>query len=181
MKKFVWLRQRIFLTRPHKSRGRLLCDLKRRYPHCAARALDRRREANADEGAVRGWVQDRRHDADHLTVHRDQRAAGISGVGGGIELDQSGHDLLAFGRAETAVETRDNAGRDRWTNAKWVADSDHLVTGPEVGGRSKRRRFEVVGHLARLDDRKIVLRIDTHEIHVRLAAVEELHCDAPGA
>ena len=59
--------------------------------------LDRHREADADEHALLGRVEDAGDDADHLAVGGDQRAAGVAGIGRGVELDQVGEDALAFG------------------------------------------------------------------------------------
>ena len=48
-------------------------------------------------------IEDRGDDADHLAVAIDQRAAGIAGIGRGVELDQVGQQALAL------------VGRDRYS------------------------------------------------------------------
>src|SRR5512142_1636544 len=63
-----------------------------REAHGAGGILDGHREADADEHALLGGIEDRRDDADHFAVHGDQRATGIAGIGGSIELDQVGED-----------------------------------------------------------------------------------------
>src|SRR6185295_9741042 len=106
--------------------------------------LDRHGEADADEDALAIRVQDRGDDADHLAVHRHERAARVARVGGGVELDQVGQHLLAVGRAELALQARDDAGRSRRADAEREADREHVVARSEVGGRAHRRRLEVV-------------------------------------
>src|SRR6476660_1719233 len=60
--------------------------------------LDRDGEADAQEGARRRRVEDGGDDAHHLAVHGDERPARVARIGGGVELDQVGHLLLALGR-----------------------------------------------------------------------------------
>ena len=84
-------------------------------------------------------LQDRGDDADHLAVHRDQRAARVARVGGGVELDQVGQHALALGRAELALQAGDDAGRHRRADAEREADRDHLVAGRRSPVRAHRR------------------------------------------
>src|SRR5262249_38184573 len=71
--------------------------------------LDRYREPDADEHPLVGGVQDGCHDADHLAVHRDQRAAGVARIGGGVELDEIRQETLAAPRLELTVKPGDHA------------------------------------------------------------------------
>src|SRR5512139_1947357 len=91
----------------------------RRESDARGGVLDRHREADADEHALLGRVEDARDDADHLAVHRDERAAGVAGIRRGIELDQVGQDALPFGRAVLAPQSGDHALADRGTDAEW--------------------------------------------------------------
>src|SRR6478672_6464953 len=75
---FIWIRR--------------LCS-ERRHADCRRRIFNRDREADTDEYSLVARVQYGGHDADHLAIHGHQRAAGIAGVGGGVELDQVGQDL----------------------------------------------------------------------------------------
>src|SRR6478735_5492764 len=112
--------------------------LERRHSRCRGSVLDRHGEADADEDALAVRVQDRGDDADHLAVHRHQRATRVAGVGGGVELDQVGEHLLAVGRAELALQAGDDAGRRGRADAEREADRQHVVARGEVGGRGRR-------------------------------------------
>src|SRR6185369_17777106 len=78
------------------------------------RALDRDREADADEDMLFGRIENRRHDADYLAVGGHERAAGIAGVGRGIELDKVGELALALRRPVLAMQAGDDARGHRW-------------------------------------------------------------------
>ena len=78
-------------------------------------------------------IEDAGDDADDLAVDRDERAAGVARIGGGVELDQVGQQALAFRRTVLAPQSRDHARRDRRADAERKADRDHLVA--ERAGR----------------------------------------------
>src|SRR6476619_3828573 len=61
--------------------------LKRGHAHRHRRVLDRHREADADEHALRGRVEDPGDDADHFARGIQERTAGIAGIHCGVELD----------------------------------------------------------------------------------------------
>src|SRR5947207_1470078 len=63
-------------------------SLERGHTHRHRRIFDRHREADADEHALRGRIEDTGDDADHLARSVQERAAGIAGVHRGVELDQ---------------------------------------------------------------------------------------------
>src|SRR6187455_1876692 len=155
--------------------------LERRHSRRRGSVLDRHGEADADEDALAVRVQDRGDDADHLAVHRDERAARVARVGGGVELDQVGEHLLAVGRAELALQARDDAGRRRRADAEREADRQDMVAGGEVGGRAHRRRLEVVGNRLGAQDGEIVLRLGAQHHRVGFRAVEEGDADLLGA
>src|SRR5450830_212671 len=99
----------------------------RRNADRAARAFDGRGEADADEGVRLGRIEDGGDDTDDLAVHRDQRAARIARVDGGVELDELRQLPLAVARAESAVKAGDHAGRHRWADAERKSDRDDVV------------------------------------------------------
>src|SRR5258707_5374626 len=82
------------------------------------RILDRYGEADADEHALLGRVEQAGDDADDLAVGGHQWAAGITGIGGGIELNQVGEKPRARARAILALEARNDAGRSRRPEAE---------------------------------------------------------------
>src|SRR5947207_12158358 len=99
----------------------------RTHPDGGRGVLDRHREADADEHALAGRVEDRRDDADDLAVHRDERPARVAGVRRRVELDQVGQEALALGRAVLALEAGDDARRRRRADAERAAYGDDLV------------------------------------------------------
>ena len=99
-------------------------------------------------------------DADHLAVHRHQRAAGIAGVGGGVELDQVGQQLLAVGRAELALQARRR--RPPTTDGPMPNGKPTAITW-SPGARSAVERIVAAtrssGMVLRLQHREVVLRL----------------------
>src|SRR5687767_4365006 len=79
----------------------------------AGRVLDRHGEADADEHALLGRVEQAGDDADHLAVRGDQRPARIAGIRRGVELYEVGEDALARSRAVLALQAGDHAGGSR--------------------------------------------------------------------
>ena len=96
---------------PESSIGPVSSALEGRQPDGRRRVLDGHREPDADEDPLLGRVQDARHDADHLAVHRHQRPAGVARVGRGVELDEIRQEALAV----AASGTRAGARRSRPT------------------------------------------------------------------
>src|SRR2546425_24420 len=74
-------------------------DLERRNADRRRCILDRHRETDADKNLLVGGVEDRRHDADHLSVCGHQRAARASRISRGVELDQIDDIVRAVARA----------------------------------------------------------------------------------
>jgi hypothetical protein len=70
-------------------------------------------------------IENGRHDADHLTVHRDQRTAGVAWIDRGIELDEFGEYALALGERNSRLSPETTP-----------ADTD----GPMPNGILRRRR-----------------------------------------
>src|ERR1700732_791982 len=82
----------------------LVSGLERGYADRARGIFDRHCKSDADEDALVARIQYRGDDPHHLAIHGRQRAAGISGVGRGIELDQIGQQPLAFPRTVFALQ-----------------------------------------------------------------------------
>src|ERR1700716_4218030 len=89
----------------------LPCRLKRRDTDSRRGIFDRNREPDADEDALFAWIEDGGDDPHDLAVHRDQRAARVSGIGCGVELDEIGQRALVLGRSVGALQSRDDACR----------------------------------------------------------------------
>src|SRR5437762_3357179 len=123
----------------------------------AARTFDGGREADADESARLGRIEDGGDDADHLAVHGDKRTAGAARIGGGIELNEVLEHALAFGRAKVAIEAGDHARRDRGTDAKRKPYRDHFVARLQVVGGAQGCGGQVVGNFLGADHRQVVV------------------------
>ena len=81
----------------------------------------RRRGCKTDADRTARRRQDRRVDADDLTVHVEQRTAGIALVDGSVSLD-----VIVVGTAvDVAVAGRDNARRHRAAQPERIADRHH--------------------------------------------------------
>src|SRR5215831_4197031 len=93
----------ILSTRPG-SLVSMLPRLKRRDSRGGRRVLDRDREADADEHALLGGIQDRGDDADDRPVEGHERSARAARVGGGVELDEIRQQALPLGGAELALQ-----------------------------------------------------------------------------
>src|SRR5215813_10796190 len=61
---------------------------KRRYPRGGCCILDGNRKPNADKKTLVSRVQNTGDDANHLAIQGHQRAAGVSRINCGIELDE---------------------------------------------------------------------------------------------
>src|SRR3954466_9343751 len=104
-----------------------------RKPDRAGRVLDRHGEADADEDALLGRVEQARDDADHLAVERDERPARIARIHRRVELDEVGEDLLAL-RLVFALQARDHAGGGRGADAEREADGDDFIARAQAIG-----------------------------------------------
>src|SRR4051812_16068631 len=143
--------------------------------------LDGHGEADADEYALLGRVEEPRDDANDFAVERHQRAAGVAGIHRGIELDQIGQQPLAFGRDVLALQAGDDAGRSRGPDAEREADRDHGLADAQAVGGAHGRRHEIVGRALRLQHGKVVLGTLADLFGLGLVAVKKTHVNALGA
>src|SRR5262245_10260304 len=60
-----------------------------RQPGRAARNVDRHREPDADKDVLLGGVHETGHDAHDVSVAIKQGPAGVSGIDGGVDLNQA--------------------------------------------------------------------------------------------
>ena len=80
--------------------------------------VDRHGKADADKDVSGRWGYQPGHDADHLPVAVEQRAAGVARVDRGIDLDQAFQICAVIGRLERAVEAGDHARAHRCDRPK---------------------------------------------------------------
>src|ERR1019366_8012787 len=104
---------------------------RRNSPGCRG-ILDGPCETEADEHALIRRVEKAGHDAHHLAVRRHQRAARVSAIDCGIELDEIGEQTFALRRAVLAPETGNHARRHRRPDAERKANGDDPVPQREV-------------------------------------------------
>src|SRR5258708_17114584 len=82
-------------------------------PGRAGGVLDWDGEADADEHALLGGIEQARDDADHFALQGHERPARIARIHRRVELDEIGENALAFFRAVLAPQSRDHARRSR--------------------------------------------------------------------
>ena len=89
-------------------------------------------DGKTDSDVPAGATHDRGVDADQFAAQVDQGAAGISGVNGGIGLDE----ILVAVVVEyaAAAECADDPGSDGLTQAEGVADRHDEISDPELLG-----------------------------------------------
>src|SRR5256886_16549528 len=76
-----------------------------------------RRNGEADAGAA---GHDRRVDADDLTLHVDERPAGVAGIDGGVGLEE----VVERALADLSRLGADDSRRHRGLEPEWRADRD---------------------------------------------------------
>src|SRR5581483_5527975 len=89
-----------------------------------AHRVDGNGEAETDAAAVRAGTENRGVDADKLAVLVGERAAGVAPVDGRVGLDRAVEDMVFVYLQVAPVQGRDDADRDRGTQAEWIADGD---------------------------------------------------------
>ena len=87
----------------------------------AADCLAGYRKANADRST--GGRDDHRTDADHLSVHVEDRTAGVAGIDWSVQLKK----IVEWAGAQVAALGGDDADRYRTTEAEWVAGGQNPV------------------------------------------------------
>src|SRR3954471_6893422 len=123
-----------------------MSSLERRESGRRRGVLDRHSEADADEHTLLGGIEKTCDDADYLTLGGDERAAGVAGIHGGVELDQVAENTLAVLRLVLALQPGDHAGGNRRADAEREADRHHLVAEPQAVGRADRGGKKIVGN-----------------------------------
>ena len=130
---------------------------------------------------IRGRVL-RDVDADQLTLHVEQAAAGVAGVNGGIGLQKTGHRAAIRGLKVTILRG-DDAGGHGLTIAQGVADGDDLIADLNCIGISEGcdadRAQCVTGQIRLLDGQQCDVRIGilTLEGSIGARAVDKLDGD----
>ena len=79
--------------------------------------------AEADADRTTGWREDRRVDADNLSLHVEQRTAGIAAVDRGVGLDE----VVVLALMNVTPARRYDAGGHRAAQAKRIADRQDPV------------------------------------------------------
>ncbi len=122
---------------------------------CAGRRCSSRNghgQADADERSLVGGIGQARDDADHLPVAVKQRAAGVAGVHGCVELDQPRQVLAAVSDRHRAVEAGDDSGGHRPRQAEGIADGVGFVADSHRPQAAKHGRNDQGRWLVRLQD-----------------------------
>ena len=134
-----------------------------------------RRHRKPDPDRAAGRRQDRGVHPDHLTVHVEQRPAGIALVDRRIGLQE-----IVIGAGQLAPARRDDPGRDREPLPQRVAHRHHPVTDPHRIAVAKRDEGQrrVAFHLQQRDIR---LEIGADQLGLKPLAGKELDLDLIGA
>src|SRR5699024_204047 len=124
--------------------------------------VDRDREAQADAPGVLPGGGDRRGDPDDVPGRVEQRATGVAGVDGRVDLDGVGDHLLAaelVGRGDRAVQGGDDAGGHRGAEPQRVAHSHHRLAHVEVVRGAQSGGLQVVRRVGQLQHRQVGGRV----------------------
>src|SRR3989442_1082329 len=109
-----------------------ILPLVHRDAQCAARGIDRDREAEPTEDREPGRVRDRGDDTDDVAISVEERPARVSGVRRRVELDETGQRLRVAGHLERPVQSADDARGERARHAEGAADDDRVVADPDL-------------------------------------------------
>jgi hypothetical protein len=176
----------ISIARDHRwQRARSNRDADLRAPHTAfadqggddrpGRLVDGHRQSEPETGK-------RGVDADNAAATVDQRAARVSGIEGGVGLDDVLDQSLRTtppADRQRAPETADDTGRDRAREAVRIADRDDELAHAQALGVSQERLLQVAG--VRPQDCQVGQLIGAHDGGAGLAAIGEAGRDADRA
>jgi len=114
-------------------------------------------DGETDAGPGAGGGVDGGVDADESSGGIEERAAGVAGVNGGIDLDDVFDEASGFA-GDGAVERGDDAGGESFVEAEGVADGEDGLSDLEVvaGADGKRGEFDGEGDVD-LEDGEVVV------------------------
>ena len=145
--------------------------------HTANQLVDNRlgrfgRNGKADADAAAGRRNDGIVDADHITLHVEQRTAGIASVDAGIRLEVA----IICAAPGVTQNTRDDTARDGTAKTEGVADRDDPVANARLGGIAETHEGEGFAAVD-LEHSQVRLGIGPHEFRLVFIAVRQGYRD----
>ena len=117
-------------------------------------------------------ADDRGVDADESPGTVEEWAAGVSGIDGGVGLDEV-FDVSAIGGGKRSTQRRDDADGERLVEAERIADGENLLADLKIVTRADRDRAKLAGARVDAQDGQVVVRGDADEVGVVGVVVPE--------